>query len=108
MMSDKPEVPPRRIFWGLLCAVFFGFLFPLISPWHILTLTQVLGCVFTFFFVGWFCAAAYENYGLLAAVATFGLTNVLVVVGWTGFRLLVTNFLPKSSTSKSRQTGDDN
>ena len=108
MMSDTPGMPNGRIFRGLLFVVFFGFLFPLISPWHVLTLTQVLGFAFAICLEVTLCIAAYENYGLIAAVATAALTNVSVVVGWTGIRMLVAMFLSKSSSPKSPQSGEDN
>ena len=107
MTSEKPEMPNERLLNGLLFVVFFGFLFPLISPWHVLTLTQLLGFALAIYLEVTLCLAAYENYGLLAAFATAVLTNIMVVVGWTGIRILLTIFLPKSSSPKSPQSNED-
>lgn len=92
---------------GLLFIVFLGFLFPLTSPWHILTLTQLLGFACVCCLVVPLCIAAFENYGLLAAVATVILTNVIVVVGWSFFRVLVTILIPKSLTPKSAEDSEE-
>lgn len=107
MTSDKPGMPNGRIFRGFLFIVFFGLLFPLISPWHVLTLTQVLGFAISVCLQVTLCIAAYEKYGALAAVAAAALTNVSVVVGWAGIRILVTMFLSKSSSPKAPQSGQD-
>ena len=108
MMKDTSGMPNRRMLRGFLLVVFFGFLFPLISPWHVLTLTQVLGFAFAVCLEVTLCIAAYEHFGVSIAVAIAALTNVSVVVGWAGIRMLVTMFLSKSSWPKDPQNGEDN